>query len=133
MCDKFKNLIIQEYRVRKNLISGPLKFSEIEKLNFEGVYVICKDQKIVYIGSSYARTIDERLGQYLTRSKSGNTLAKHVFESKETVKKFDDIELEDFSPIIDEIKTFKIYAIKYEDLEYKLIKGIKPEYNIKGK
>lgn len=105
-------------------------FKNLSKLNFCGVYIICdKDNEVVYVGSAYARSIQARLKQYLSPKDTGNTLGKAIAKSLAQSKKYDENAKLKMKDAIIKIKTYKIFAIKHNDLEYKLIDASKPKYN----
>lgn len=108
-------------------------FGDLNCFDFKGVYILCDNNKIVYVGSSYARTIKQRLKQYTSKKDTGNTLAKRVAKELSYSKKINGKSKENILEAIEKIKKFSIYAIKYQDLEYQLIDLAKPIYNIHGK
>lgn len=115
-----------------NIVSGD--FKKLKIFDFSGVYIISdKKDRVVYIGSAYARTIKVRLQQYLRTHDSGNTLGKTIAKKLSDSKKYDDEAKEKIEEAIEKIKSYKIYAIPHKDLEYKLIQGFKPKYNNCGK
>ena len=80
--------------------------------NFQGVYILTKDDEVVYIGSAYARNVSERLKQYPRRKQSGNqTLYNDLIDSG----KCDKDEAESY------IKSLEVHAFEDESTEYKLI------------
>lgn len=42
-----------------NAVCG--NFNTLSKFDFKGVYIICDNGEVVYVGSAYARTIEQRL------------------------------------------------------------------------
>lgn len=114
-----------------NVVQGD--FNDLSKFDFKGVYVICDKNEVVYVGSAYARTIAERLKQYISRSDTGNTLGKSVAKCLSGSCKYDDLAKTKISDAIDKIRGFSIYAIEHKDLEYQLIELTKPIYNNYGK
>lgn len=109
-------------------------FNNLSKFDFKGIYVIYdKDDEIVYVGSAYSRTIEQRLKQYISISDSGNTLGKTIAKEISNSKKFNDTAKISMDTAIKKIKNFKICALHYEDLEYKLINLAQPIYNNYGK
>lgn len=115
-----------------NAIEG--NFDNLTNFSFCGVYVLCDaNGEVVYVGSSYVRNIGERLKQYLSISDTGNTLGKTIAKSLANTDKFDDVAKERMKEAVEKIKTFKIYAIEHNDLEYKLVRCANPVYNNKGK
>ena len=101
---------------------------------FCGVYVLCDTSgEVVYVGSSYVRNIDERLKQYLSTSDTGNTLGKTIAKSLANTDKFDGAAKNKMKEGVEKIKTFKIYAVEHNDLEYKLVRCANPIYNRIGK
>ena len=109
-------------------------FSTLSKFNFNGVYIICNcENEVVYIGSAYARTIQTRLSQYLRMNDTGNTLGKTIAKRLAGVETYDKNAKQKITEAVEKIKNFSVYAIKHEDLEYKLINFANPEYNNNGK
>ena len=102
----------------------PIKgdFNDLSKFDFPGVYIIYDgNDEIVYIGSAYTRNISERLKQYISKSKSGNTLANDICKLDFKVEKTDAISNEQREKALKKIRKFKILAIRHNDLEYNLI------------
>jgi len=115
-----------------DVVSGD--FKNLKNFNFSGVYIICDEKdRVVYVGSAYARTINVRLKQYLRSNDSGNTLGKTIAKKLSDSRKYDDKAKERIEEAIKVIKSYKIYAIPHNDLEYKLIQDFKPKYNNCGK
>ncbi len=108
-------------------------FSDLSKFDFNGVYIICKKDEVVYVGSAYARTIKKRLKQYISPKDTGNTLGKTVAKELSGSKTYNQEAQAKMNEAIKRIKTFKICALHHEDLEYKLIHLAKPTYNNCGK
>ena len=96
-------------------------FNTLSKFDFKGVYIICDNGEVVYVGSAYARTIEQRLKQYISKSDTGNTLGKTVAKKLSGSQKYDKQAKSKMSDAIKKIKTFTIYAIQHDDLEYRLI------------
>lgn len=114
-----------------NAVQGD--FNDLSKFNFRGVYVICDKDKVVYIGSAYARTIEKRLNQYISETDTGNTLGKSVAKRLSNSQKYDQAAKNKLNDAIKQIRTFIIYAFEHKDLEYQLIELAKPIYNNYGK
>lgn len=115
-----------------NIVEGT--FTDLSVFDFNGVYILCdRNEKIVYVGSAYARTIKTRLQQYLRENDSGNTLGKTIAKGLAGSKKYDAAAQEKMDEAISIIKELKIYAIKHKDLEYRIISQTKPQYNNMGK
>ena len=114
-----------------NAVCG--NFNTLSKFDFKGVYIICDNSDVVYVGSAYARTIEQRLKQYISKSDTGNTLGKAVAKELSGSKTYNQEAQAKMDKAIERIKTFKIYALHYEDLEYKLIHLAEPTYNNCGK
>lgn len=122
----------EEYKnkVRITLNNPEIDFKEgsmssINNVDFPGVYAIFDNNKLIYIGSAYAadRTIEMRLKQYLSRSKTGNTLMKAMRRNK--YQNFEDGEDKEISD--EEIKIincFEYVAFKHKNIEYDLIEGV---------
>ena len=109
-------------------------FDDLTNFSFCGVYVLCDTSgEVVYVGSSYVRNIDERLKQYLSTSDTGNTLGKTIAKSLANTDKFDGAAKNKMKEGVEKIKTFKIYAVEHNDLEYKLVRCANPIYNRIGK
>ena len=120
--------------IKKTLCPVEGSFNNLSIFDFPGVYIIFDDNdNIVYIGSAYSRDIKDRLEQYKTNSKTGNTLANNICKVENNLENGDLITEEQRKEAINRIKTFKILAIPHEDLEYKLIIKNKPKYNFNGK
>ena len=116
----------------KKVVSA--NFNNLNVFDFKGVYIIYDDEdNIVYIGSAYTRTIQTRLKQYLKSYDTGNTLGKTIAKQLSGSSTYDKNAKERIKEAIEIIKTYNIYAIPYEDLEYKLIRNFKPKYNNCGK
>lgn len=115
----------------KNITKGT--FNDLRTFNFKGVYIICENQEIVYIGSAYSRLISTRLKQYLSETNTGNTLGQNIAKDLANVKKYTVKAKAKIKQAIEKINNFNIYAIKIDDLEYKLIEEILPKYNNRGK
>lgn len=109
-------------------------FEDLSKLDFLGVYIIYdpNNKEVVYVGSAYARTIKERLSQYIKANDSGNTLMHAISKKEYNVDKVKDITAEQRQEAVDKIKKFKIRAIPHNDLEYQLIREAQPKYNSVG-
>lgn len=123
---------ISEIETRyKNITKGT--FKDLRTFNFKGVYIICDNQEIVYVGSAYTRFISTRLKQYLSKTNTGNTLGKNIAKELANVKKYTKSAEEQLENAIEKIKNFNIYAIKSDDLEYELIEKTSPRYNSRGK
>lgn len=124
---------IQDLNVLKFLDSTEGDFSDLSRFKFKGVYIIQdSNNEIVYVGSAYTRTIEERLKQYLKINDSGNTLRNAICKEEYNVEKVKEISIENKESAVEIIKKFKISAIKHEDLEYKLIEKTHPKYNTAG-
>lgn len=107
-------------------------FKNLKTFDFYGVYVLCDKDEIVYVGSAYVKKIKERLKQYTSEKDTGNTLGKAIAMELANTDKFDEKAREKMKEAVDKISKFDIYAIRHEDLEYKLIHAAKPIYNYKG-
>ena len=109
-------------------------FDDLSKFDFEGVYIIYRDdtQDVVYIGSAYTRTVEKRLKQYISVSDTGNTLMHAICKIDYKVSKVKEITNEQKLLAVQKIKTFKIKAIPHRDLEYQLIRDAFPVYNTVG-
>ena len=114
-----------------NAVCG--NFNTLSKFDFNGVYIIYKKDEVVYVGSAYARTIEQRLKQYISKSDTGNTLGKTVAKELSGSKTYNQEAQAKMDEAIERIKTFKICALHHEDLEYKLIHLANPTYNNCGK
>lgn len=114
-----------------NVVCG--NFDSLSEFNFNGDYIICDSSEVVYVGSAYARTIEQRLKQYISNSDTGNTLGKTVAKSLSGSQAYDEQAKSKMGDAIEKIKTFTIYAIHNDDLEYKLIGLTNPIYNNCGK
>lgn len=123
---KLKDLLIDYCSIKKS------DFNNLKNLNFSGVYILCCGDDVVYVGSAYARTIETRLKQYLSTTDTGNSLMRAIYKMDNKDNSFSNASDDDKKAIVDKIKKFKIYAIKHEDLEYKLIEKANPKYNHKG-
>ena len=108
-------------------------FNDLQTFNFKGVYIICDNQEIVYIGSAYSRYVSTRLKQYISETDTGNTLGRNNAKELAGVKIYTPKAEKQIVQAIEKIKKFNIYAIKSNDLEYKLIEEISPKYNNRGK
>ena len=108
-------------------------FNDLQTFNFKGVYIICDNQEIVYIGSAYSRYVSTRLKQYISETDTGNTLGRNIAKELAGVKIYTPKAEKQIVQAIEKIKKFNIYAIKSNDLEYKLIEEISPKYNNRGK
>ena len=123
---------ISEIENQYTLIEG--NFCCLEKFNFKGVYILCdSNDEVVYIGSAYSRYVSTRLKQYISETDTGNTLGRNIAKEVAGVKIYTNKAEEQIKQAIEKIKNFNIYAIKSDDLEYKLIKEISPKYNSRGK
>jgi excinuclease UvrABC nuclease subunit len=109
-------------------------FNNLAVFNFKGVYILyeSKTQEVVYVGSAYARNINERLKQYLRVNDSGNSLMHAICKEDFNVNKVKEIDNEQKRKAVDKIKTLKIKAIHHKDLEYQLISESQPKYNKAG-
>lgn len=123
---------ISEISNQNTLIIG--NFNCLNNFNFKGVYILCDHtDEIVYIGSAYSRLISTRLKQYLSETDTGNTLGRNIAKELASVKTYTVKAKEKIKQAIEKINNFNIYAIKIDDLEYKLIEEISPKYNNRGK
>lgn len=108
--------------------------SSINNVDFPGIYAIFDNNKLIYIGSAYAadRTIEIRLKQYLSRSKTGNTLIKAMRRNK-----YKNYKYEEDKKISDEeiriIKGFEYVAFQHKSIEYDLIEDVDDVLNKLGK
>lgn len=110
-------------------------FDSLSNLDFVGVYILYdpnKNDEVVYIGSAYARTIKERLSQYISEKDTGNTLIHSIYKKDYSANKVNGITGTQRKEIIKKIKSFKIKAIQHRDLEYQLIQEANPKYNLAG-
>lgn len=108
-------------------------FSNFKNLNFCGVYVLydtAQEDKIVYVGSSYAKGVSERMSRHKSVSESNN-LARAIIKKDDDINGISD-RSEQLKAAVERIKTFKIMAAKLEDLEYQIIKSTNPKYNKNG-
>lgn len=101
----------------KTLIAGD--FTEIansknSKFKFSGIYLILDGDQIIYIGSSYVRTVKTRLKQYLGKKDTGNTLAQNLILAKKC---------NDIDSAVELINKFKIQAFEIHEMEYYLIQN----------
>ncbi len=103
-----------------------------DSFGFSGVYILCDNDEVVYVGSAYARNIRCRLLQYLNENDSGNTLGKTIAKCLSNSQTYDKAAESKLPDAIQKIKSLKIYAIKHEDLEYFLIKCANPKFNKNG-
>lgn len=112
--------------IESGLISSGITgdFNDLSCFGFNGVYVIYDmNEEVVYIGSGYTQLIGKRLEQNINKS-SGGTLRDKI--KAELMCSIDEA--------IDHIKKeFNIFAIKYDDLEVRLIEKIGPKYNTRSK
>jgi len=109
-------------------------FNDLSMFDIYGVYIIYdpnNNNEVVYIGSAYARKIKTRLKQYLNPKDTGNTLAKTIARIKFDCKA-SDLNEKQLKEAVERIKSYKIKAIAYMDLEYKLIAKAKPKFNNNG-
>jgi len=111
----------------KQITKGDFNTLDTGLLSFPGIYIICdQDCNVKYIGSSYAfeRTIGIRLRQYLSKSKTGNTLGNALVR-------------EGYCKNLDEavkiILDYKFIAFESKDLEYELISETPDLINYAGK
>lgn len=89
------------------------KLKENKKcLQYSGVYILTDGDEVIYIGSSYARKLRDRLMQYQRNNDSGNTLKKDLIDMGK-------ITAEDAVGFIEKLT---IHGFMDESLEYKLIK-----------
>ena len=132
MKQKKQTVKIDDLLSRHQIVEGD--FENLSNFKFEGVYIIYDDatKEVVYIGSAYARTIEERLKQYKSKSNTGNTLMHAICKKDYCVAKVKDIIPEQKDNAIEKILSFKIKAIPHEDLEYRLIHDGFPKYNTAG-
>lgn len=95
------------------------------KFKYCGVYILTdKQSQIVYIGSSYARTVRERLLQYQQENGTGNcTLYKDLIDGGKCLE----------TNVRDYIKSLTANAFFDESLEYKLINLTDGVVNVAGK
>ena len=96
-----------------------------KKFKYCGVYILTDDgNQIVYIGSSYVRTVRERLLQYQQEKGTGNyTLHKDLIDGRKCLE----------INAIEYIKSLTANAFFDESLEYKLITMADGVVNITGK
>lgn len=125
---------IEDLDIKDGIDADFANLKTTDKLNVYGVYVIYDPEnlEVIYIGSAYARTIKVRLTQYLNATDTGNTLAKSIAKRKYKCK-VSKLTKDQLKDAVKQIETYKIKAIKHEDLEYKLINNAKPKYNNNGK
>ena len=109
--NKFKKVIQDKNVDWEKREEGSLNnLSDIDRCAFPGIYVILQGENVIYIGSAYAgdRSVAVRLKQYLSNSKTGNTLAKAFVRNKDVT----------FNKAKKLIKKCRFMAFKYQDLEY---------------
>ena len=75
------NLLIDFCNIKKS------DFNHLKDLGFSGVYILCCDDDVVYIGSAYARTIETRLKQYLSPTDTGNSLLRAIYKQETVLAK----------------------------------------------
>ncbi|MDE7439698.1 MAG: GIY-YIG nuclease family protein [Clostridia bacterium] len=133
--EDFKNLF-QDKNVEVNkMVEGSMdKEADIAKCSFPGVYVILQNDNVIYIGSAYAgkRSIADRLKQYLSNSKTGNTLANAFIRNRDIDADDDKKANKVRGDVIQEIRACSFMAFQYKDLEYELIKGCDNLINYAG-
>lgn len=123
--EEFDLILKVRWGIRKE--AGKLVNDDIAKCDFTGVYAIFNENNLIYVGSGYTKDshfVSDRLKQYLTKSKTGNTLMKKILESKMKTSEDDAIEM---------IKTFDFIAFEHIDLENYLISKTNCEWNDHGK
>ena len=120
--------IIKKYQI----VDGD--FNDLDKFNFEGVYIIYDKETndVIYVGSSYSRMIKERLEQYKQKNNTGNTLLHAICKKDFLVDKVKNITDTHKKLAIDKILLYKIKAIPHKDLEYQIIRDARPFYNTAG-
>ena len=107
---------------------------DIDRCVFPGIYVILQNENVIYIGSAYAgnRSIADRLKQYLSNSKTGNTLANAFIRNKDIDADDDEKANKVREDVIQEICECSFMAFEYRDLEYELIKNCDNLINYSG-
>lgn len=121
---------MEEFKNYKDkIVKG--NFQNLNVFAFRGVYIIHEKNngKIVYIGSAYARDINIRLKQYLRPNDSGNTLRKSIARNNGGKKQDGNFKDGYLTDAVKQIEKYEITAIIYKDLEYHLIKKVRPKYN----
>ena len=106
---------IDKYISKGKTIKVKMNKNEIEKFDYNGIYVFYDGDEVVYIGSAYKQTVAERLRQYLNNSSGTQRVRKKI---RGQGKKITD---------------FEVLVIPYIDLEYLLIKEENPRYNKNGR
>lgn len=106
---------IDKYISKGKTTKVKMNKNEIEKFDYNGIYVFYDGDEVVYIGSAYLQTVEERLKQYFNNSSGTQRVRKKI---EEQGKKITD---------------FEVLVIPHIDLEYLLIKEENPRYNKKGK
>ena len=116
--ERFLNDFEETFHARGIEIKGGKEGSmnnpeDIAGCNFPGIYVIIRNNEVIYIGSAYAgtRSIADRLTQYLGNSRTGNTLANAFMRHENT----------EFAAAVEKIRKCDFMAFEYRDLEYELI------------
>lgn len=129
--EELKNKANEDGNLLVNKTFETCKLSDIKnkgnstKFKYCGVYILTdEDNQIVYIGSSYARTVRERLLQYQQENGTGNcTLYKDLIDGGKCLE----------TNAGDYIKSLTANAFSDESLEYKLINLADGVVNIAGK
>jgi len=124
---KEKSRFINKCKKAKAVDGFLSKNEDIEKANFNGVYIIYKKSngEVVYIGSAYTNKfkIKDRLHIHLKGHLSNATIVKYLVE-----KEGMDIEMAK-----KELREkYKFIAYPCESIEYKLMEEVKGLYNLKG-
>lgn len=122
---------IDELAKEHSIVKGD--FNDLSKFDFKGVYILYNSlDEVVYVGSAYARTISDRLSQYLRKKDSGNSLLHSICKSEYGVAKVKEITDSQRDDALKIIEMLKIKAIHHKDLEYQLIEESQPKYNKAG-
>ena len=95
---------------------GKLNENNIKNLDYTGVYIFSYNDSIIYIGSAYSQTLTMRLKQYLNPNDTGTKRVQEKMRNGGVV-----------------INDIDVTVIPHVDLEYSLIVGEKPKYNVRGK
>ena len=97
-----------------------ISFDDIKKANYTGVYILCENDEIVYIGSAYStrKKLYGRLRCHISKTR-GSSFRRHVAR-----------ELGGTDIAVEYISGLKLYVIQYQDLEQSLIEIARPRFNL---
>ncbi len=106
--------------------------NDCSAFEFNGVYIIFDDEnKILYIGESYKKSVRERLYLQVKCNKTNSTLAKH-YSCCKLKREYETLSEDELKQLKADIQNYNVLAIENVDLETRLITEMNPKWNKAG-